>query len=186
MTPVLIAYSTTEGQAGKVASFMADVLASVGYRADVVDVASPQASLVQPVYTMALIGGSVHVGHHADALDRFVKMQQAWLRTVPVAFFSVSLTAARQDETGRAEAQRMMHDFLAQSSLEPARTYCIAGALRYSRYGLLKRFVMRRIARKEGGDTDLSHDFEYTDWDAVRRFVLEFARDSVLPPRQAA
>lgn len=186
MIPVLIAYSSAEGQARKVAAFMADVLSRAGYQADVVDVAAPQASLVQPVYAMAIVGGSVHVGHHADALARFVKAHRPWLRTVPVAFFSVSLTAARQDEAGRAGAQRMMQEFLARTGLEPMRSCCIAGALRYSRYGFLKRLVMRRIARKEGGGTDLTRDFEYTDWDAVRRFVLEFGRGSAVPPRRAA
>jgi menaquinone-dependent protoporphyrinogen oxidase len=45
---------------------------------------------------------------------------------------------------------------------------------------------MRRIARKEGGGTDVSRDFEYTDWPAVRQFALEFARDFARPPRKAA
>jgi menaquinone-dependent protoporphyrinogen oxidase len=45
---------------------------------------------------------------------------------------------------------------------------------------------MRRIARKEGGGTDLSRDFEYTDWQAVRRFVLEFARSFAGSPRKVA
>jgi menaquinone-dependent protoporphyrinogen IX oxidase len=80
MIPVLIAYSTTEGQAGKIAGCMAKALGEAGYRADVVDVDSPQASLVQPMYAMAILGGSVHAGHHADALARFVKSQDPWLR----------------------------------------------------------------------------------------------------------
>ena len=186
MIPVLIAYSTTEGQAGKIAGSMAKALGEAGYRVDVVDVDSPQASLVQPVYAMAVLGGSVHAGRHADALARFVKSQRAWLSGIPVAFFSVSLTAVRKDETAHAEATRMMREFLARTGLEPVRSTCVAGALRYSRYGFLKRLVMRRIARKEGGGTDVSRDFEYTDWPAVRQFALEFARDFARPPRKVA
>ena len=30
---------------------------------------------------------------------------------------------------------------------------------------------MRSIARKEGGDTDLTRDYEYTDWAAVDQFA---------------
>jgi menaquinone-dependent protoporphyrinogen oxidase len=33
---------------------------------------------------------------------------------------------------------------------------------------------MRMIAKKEGGDTDVSKDHEYTDWGAVKDFVLAF------------
>jgi menaquinone-dependent protoporphyrinogen oxidase len=32
---------------------------------------------------------------------------------------------------------------------------------------------MRRISAKEGGDTDTSRDYEYTDWAAVDRFARE-------------
>ena len=37
-----------------------------------------------------------------------------------------------------------------------------AGALRYRDYGLLKRLMMKWIARQEGGDTDTSRNYEYT------------------------
>jgi menaquinone-dependent protoporphyrinogen oxidase len=35
---------------------------------------------------------------------------------------------------------------------------------------------MKRIEAKGGGDTDTTRDFEYTDWDDVRAFGQEFAR----------
>jgi len=55
----------------------------------------------------------------------------------------------------------------------PARVELVAGALPYSKYNFLIRYVMRRIAAKEGGDTDTSHDYEYTDWEAVDRFARD-------------
>jgi menaquinone-dependent protoporphyrinogen oxidase len=33
---------------------------------------------------------------------------------------------------------------------------------------------MKLIAKQQGGDTDTSHDHEYTDWDDLTRFVDEF------------
>jgi menaquinone-dependent protoporphyrinogen oxidase len=36
--------------------------------------------------------------------------------------------------------------------------------------------VMKRIARKAGGDTDTTRDYVYTDWNDVRRFAEEFGR----------
>jgi menaquinone-dependent protoporphyrinogen oxidase len=50
----------------------------------------------------------------------------------------------------------------------------VAGALPYTRYNFLIRFMMRRIVKTEGGDTDTSRDYEYTDWAAVDRFAAEF------------
>lgn len=186
MIPILIAYSTTEGQTRKIADFMAEALQDAGHRVELVDMGSAQAAQVQPVYAAAILGGSIHAGHHAGSLARFIRDNASWLETVPTAFFSVSLTAARDDEASRRETARMLDDLLARTGLKPQRCCRIAGALRYSRYGSLKRLLMRRIAGKTGGNTDTSHDFEYTDWKRVRRFVLEFAGELDNVPRQAA
>jgi len=186
MIPILIAFGSSEGQTRKIAEFMAEVLFDAGYHADLVDTAAPQSDVVQPVYAAALIGGPVHAGRHPASLARFVAANREWLATVPVAFFSVSLTAAHRDVHSRAETRRMMDEFLGASGLEPARAVCFAGALRYSRYGWFKRLLMRRIARKEGGDTDTARDHEYTDWRAIRQFALDFARDHVGIPRRVA
>ena len=33
---------------------------------------------------------------------------------------------------------------------------------------------MKMISKKEGRTTDTSKDYEYTDWDAVKKFINEF------------
>ena len=186
MIPILIAYGTTEGQSQKIAEFMAEAVRAEGYRAELMDVSREQAAIVHPVYAGVILGGSVHAGRHSPALERFVEHHGEWLKTVPVGFFSVSLTSAHGDETSRREARRMLDEFLRRTGLRPARTCLLAGALRYSRYGLLKRWMMRRIARKEGGGTDTTRDYEYTDWDDARLFALEFAREVEGARRHAA
>lgn len=60
----------------------------------------------------------------------------------------------------------------------PTRVELIAGALKYTQYNPLVRFIMRRIAATAGGDLDTSRDYEYTDWAAVDRFVIEFVHRS--------
>jgi menaquinone-dependent protoporphyrinogen oxidase len=35
---------------------------------------------------------------------------------------------------------------------------------------------MKRIVAKAGGDTDTTRDYEYTDWEDLRRFAQDFAR----------
>ena len=47
---------------------------------------------------------------------------------------------------------------------------------RQEKYNLLVRFFMKRIARAQGAPTDTSHDYEFTDWAAVDRFVADVAR----------
>jgi hypothetical protein len=38
----------------------------------------------------------------------------------------------------------------------------------------LKRWAIQRIARKAGGATDTTRDWEYTDWEDVKQFAREF------------
>ncbi len=37
-----------------------------------------------------------------------------------------------------------------------------------------KRQIMKFIIRKGGGPTDASQDYEFTDWDALAKFVDSF------------
>jgi menaquinone-dependent protoporphyrinogen oxidase len=55
----------------------------------------------------------------------------------------------------------------------------VAGALPYTRYNFLVRFLMKRIARKAGGPTDTSRDYDFTDWAALDRFAAAFADTAV-------
>ncbi len=45
--------------------------------------------------------------------------------------------------------------------------------------------MLLQIARREGGDTDVSRDYEYTDWESLRAFARAF-HERVYGPRQAA
>ena len=63
---------------------------------------------------------------------------------------------------------------MAVVSIWPGIVKTVAGALPYTRYGWLKRWLLRRIVRQHGGDTDWTRDFEYTDWDDLRAFAHSF------------
>jgi len=82
----------------------------------------------------------------------------------------VSLSAATKPQ----RARRYVETFLRQVGWQPQHTAAFGGALRYSRYGALKRLVMVAFAALAGHDTDVSRDYEYTDWDAVDRFADAF------------
>ena len=184
MIPVVIAYSTTEGQTRKVAEAMASALAEQGYRADVVDVGTERAAQVQPFYAAAIVGGSVHMGRHAPELARFLRDNAGWLASVPLAVFSVSLTAAQEGPDSETTTAHMLEDLLKGTGLAPARSCRIAGALRYSEYGPVKRIAVRSVARATGAPVD--GDVEFTDWEDVRRFAVEFVRDFGGAPREVA
>jgi menaquinone-dependent protoporphyrinogen oxidase len=168
---VLVAYATTEGHTRTIAERIADVTTQRGATVTLVDVADPPADLDVASYDAVVVGGSIHAGHHQDALSRFVAAHRDALERAPSAFFSVSLTAASDDAESRRVVDDYLVEFLNDVAWTPDRTASFAGALKYSEYGVFKRLLMRRIARGFGGDADASRDYEYTDWDAVERFA---------------
>ena len=174
MKLVLVVYGTTEGQTRKVAEFIANALKARGIEVDLVDSATQTAALVQPIYAAAIVCGSLHQHRYQASLLHFVKDNKAWLAGIPAAFVAVSLTAALTDEQSRAELREIAESFYRETGWVPGITHHVAGALRYSQYDYLKRLIMKLIAKQQGGDTDTSHDHEYTDWNELTRFVDEF------------
>lgn len=174
MASVLLLYGTGEGQTATVAERMASVIEASGHDVAVLNAKHLPGDFAIEDYHAAIVGASIHMGGHQQSITRFVLDHVADLNAMPSAFFSLSLSAAG-DEEGRAAAEELIYEFLDETGFDPDRTLSVAGALKYSEYGLLTKFVMKRIARKEGGDTDTSHDWEYTDWDSVEAFAADFA-----------
>jgi menaquinone-dependent protoporphyrinogen oxidase len=175
MARVAVVYATTEGQTARIAERVASVLADRGHDPTLVHAAHPPPRFALDEYGGVVVGASVHVGRHQKAVARFVRDHRDALADRPSAFFSVSLTAAAGTPESDATARELAADFLADTGWTPDVTAVFAGALRYSEYGLLTRFLMRRIARNYGGGTDTSRDYEYTDWAAVERFAADVA-----------
>jgi len=188
MAEVLILFATREGQTEKIARRMAGVLEAKGHTVQLRDVDRSARELDLKRYGVVFVGSPVRVGAYLKSVIRFVQAQRAALERIPSAFFSVSLAvAARKGERktdGRAETLRVVEKFKRATGWSPRRIELIAGALPYSKYNFLIRFVMRRIAAAAGGDTDTSRDYEYTDWSAVDRFASEFV-DQALGTRSA-
>jgi menaquinone-dependent protoporphyrinogen oxidase len=186
MARILIVYGTTEGQTRKIAQRIAAVAQARGHEARTVDSATLSGPLSGGEHDAILVGASLHRGRYQSALEGFVRTNLALLNSLPSAFFGVSLVAASRDPEHRKEADRLIERFLAETGWRPARTASLAGALPYSRYGVLKRLLMRLIVWREGGDTDSSRDYDYTDWGAVdgfaRSFLGEVAEPAVAQP----
>jgi len=175
MARVALVYGTTEGQTGVVAERMAEVLADAGHDPALFHANHLPADFSLSDYDAAVIGASIHVGSHQQYVTRFVADHVDELNRLPSAFVSVSLTAAEGTDAAWVTARSMVEEFLDETEWEPDATAVVPGALRYSQYGTVKRFVMKRIAKRAGGGTDTSRDYEYTDWDEVESFAAAFA-----------
>jgi menaquinone-dependent protoporphyrinogen oxidase len=174
MLRVLIIYATREGQTGKVAREIAGHLRQAGADVQLLDArdAIPAAQVDVGGFDLLVFGASMHAGGLERELVGFVNGRAADIRTKRRSFFLVLLSAATRDPELRsrslADARAKMN---VQLQVPFEDTEMIAGALKYSRYSLPLRWLMKRIAAKTGGDTDTSRDYEYTDWEQVAAYA---------------
>ena len=171
MAKIYIPYSTGEGQTARIAQYVADVIRAHGHEAHTVDIEESDGAV--PVdYDGVIVGASIHMGKHDKHAREYVRNNRAALERLPAALFSVSL-AAHGDT---AEAESYVEEFEQETGWRPARVALFGGALLYTRYGFLKRQLMKKIASGKPGDlgTDVSRDYVYTEWDGVKRFAEDF------------
>jgi menaquinone-dependent protoporphyrinogen oxidase len=173
---VPVFFATSEGQTRRIAERLASLLHDQGFDSRAIDVAGPDAAGIDwTLVRGALVGASLHAGKHQKTADRFVRAHTAALNGVPSGFFSVSLSAASKNQSEVEAAERLARTFPDTRGWTPAMIASLAGRLAYREYGFFIRFVMKRIARKEGAPTDTSRDYELTNWDQVERLARRFA-----------
>ena len=171
---LLIVYGTTEGQTRKIALFMEGVMKQEGHSVTVCDASeNPPAP---DGFDAILIGASIHISKYQSPVTHYITHHVQQLNKMPGAFFSVCMAVASEHEEEHQAARKITGDYLSHAGWKPALVTQVAGALKYTQYDFFKRLIMKYIAKKEGGSTDTSRDHEYTDWAAVKKFVLEFAK----------
>jgi menaquinone-dependent protoporphyrinogen oxidase len=175
MTDVLILYASTHGHTAKLAARIARVMRDDGASVDVHDVASAPDG-VATGYRTFVLGGSIHGGHHQHELIAWAKRHAVTLNTRPSAFFSVCLTAADDSEESREATRGYLDDVEDETGWMPTTRTSFAGALQYREYDFATRLVMRLLMHRGGHPSDVSRDYDYTDWDAVDRFAHDCAR----------
>lgn len=176
MARVLIVYGSEEGQTAKVAQHMAEFFRGRHHAVDLVHGKQAPADLTIQAYDGVLVGASIHMGQHQKYMVDFVRRHARELESKLSAFFTVCLTAKSEAPADKAQVQQYLQDFMDATGWYPDQVAAFAGALLYTQYGLVKRFIMRSITKKAGGDADSSRDYEYTDWESVDDFVDMFDR----------
>jgi menaquinone-dependent protoporphyrinogen oxidase len=186
MKSIAVIYATREGHTRKIAERIAVDLRMQGFYAVVKNVRDDLATIDLSAYCAVLVAASIHMGRHEREMVRFVKKHLAELASLPAVFLSVTMSEAGVERPGQSQGIRarcetgvreVIDKFIQETGWHPKHVKAIAGALPYTKYNLLVRFVMRQIAKSEGGDTDTSRDYEYTDWIALDRYVDDVAQE---------
>jgi len=176
MQRLLVLFASREGQTEKIARHIAAEAAHLGVDCEMGDLGGKASWDLSP-YDGVIAGAPIHRGRFPDTLCEFARSRSPKLNQMRSAFFSVSLAAASKRAAERAEAERLGRAFLDDAGWHPTLIASFAGALRYSRYNVFVRWILKRIARAEGGDTDTRPDYEYTDWAQVTAFARSFCID---------
>lgn len=185
MKPIGVLYATREGQTEKIAGHIGSKLTQLGFAADVKNVGHAAAGDLAG-YSAVILAASVHGGAHEKEMVQFVIRNREQLNRLPATFLSVTLSQAgveqktapaEQRQASAAGVAEVMNRFFKETSWHPAHTKPVAGALHYSKYNPLVRWVLKFIAKKNNAPTDTSHDYEFTNWVDLDVFVEDLAHE---------
>lgn len=186
MHRILILFATKEGQTKKVAMRILEHLEAAKCSVRIVNAADSASvrRLDLESYDLLVFGASMHAGGLERELVKFINTNAKQIESSARSFFLVLLSAATQSPGLKAEsladARQQMQKQLSVSFDD---TEMIAGALKYSKYPLPLKWLMRRIAAKAGEGTDPSRDYEYTDWQQVQEYADRLASARTLVNR---
>lgn len=178
MSRLLIVYGTTDGHTRRIAEAVEDYGAAFGHTVVVMDAATRPTLRGDDGWDGVIVCAPIRRRRHPAAVARFARENLPLLSRLPTAFFSVSLSAAG-NAAAVAGARACAERFVKETGWHPGMVRLVAGALLYTRYNWLVRWIMRRIAARNGGDTDTSRDYDYTDWQRLREDVEEFVLGAV-------
>lgn len=174
---VPVFFATSEGQTQRIAERFAAILRDEGVASATYDVGDLEGAVIDWTSVRgAIVGASIHLGKHQPTAHAFVSTHASRLNRLPSVFFSVSMAAASKNSGEPEKAQEIANAFPAAHGWRPQAVISLAGRLAYSQYNFVIRFVMKRIARKEGGPTDTGRDYEFTNWTRVEQLAKDFAR----------
>lgn len=175
MAKILILYATHDGKCRQIAERLSTVLFRAGHQPHLVNVEDRPAPDAVTSAEGVIVGGSIRYGHHQKALVEWVKAHRDEIAARPNAFYSVCMSAGGPGARPKT-AEGYIDDFRKRSGWNPRRTTSFAGACLFTKYNPFIKFMMRLIMGMAGGETDTTRDWDYTDFDAVDRWGVEFSK----------
>ena len=172
---ILIIYGSLEGQTKKISERIRDTLQARGHQVMLLSGDRLPVGFSLDSVDAAIIGASIHISKYPAYIKEFVATHRDWLNSVPTAFFTVCMAIRSKKAESRNQAAKYGEDFLKKTGWLPTLTATFAGAVKYTQYNFITRYIMKKISKSEGGSTDTSHDHEYTDWSTVTQFADEFS-----------
>jgi menaquinone-dependent protoporphyrinogen oxidase len=176
MAHVLILYATSEGQTARIAAEMVNTIRDLSVGATRKDLETWPGIYDLADFDAIIVGASVHFHQYPKEILAWIERHLDIIKSKPSAFYSVSMTGAQESEDGRERMDDYLTNLFEKTHWHPDLTASFAGAMRYSELDGVRQRVGQFVSWRTGGETDISQDTEYTDWDRVRAFSAEFVR----------
>ena len=161
MSNVLVAYASRYGSTAEVAQAIAKELCG---RGQTVTVCAVEDVTDLSVYDAVVIGSAIRMGRWLPAATNFVQTNQATLRSMPTAFFTVHMLATDESEASRQ--QRTSYTAVERSVVQPSAEAFFAGVIDPQKLNLMER-VMVKMVKSPTGDL--------RNWRAIRSWADDVA-----------
>lgn len=146
---ILITYATRAGSTAEIAAAIGESLSERGFT---VDVKSTKDKPTLDGYQAVLVGSAIRMGKWLPESISFVEENQAALKQMPVALFTVHLNNLGDDEESRVARQTYLD--AVRSMLPDAEAVYFAGAMDYSRLSFLDRLIAKAVGSTETDERD--------------------------------
>ena len=154
---VLVAYASRAGSTGGVAEAIGKQLAEAGAAVDVLNIKSVKDI---SAYSAVVIGSAIRIGSWVSEAISFVENNSAALKSMPVAFFSVCMSANDKAPAKQAEVRTYMDK--PKTVLSPADEAIFMGVMDPSKIKLYERLMMQLMKSPVG---------DFRDWDTIRTWA---------------
>jgi menaquinone-dependent protoporphyrinogen oxidase len=168
---ILVLYGTSEGQTRKIAVFLADQLKARGLQVTLRNITDNANAIQLSSFDGAIIAARVHAGTYQRDVTSFVARNSHALADMPAAFLSVSMSAAALRPGDMERAEDYVDNFVRRTGWTPNRIVQVAGARLYTRHNAIGRWILGLVDRHM---LDTHRDYEWTDWEQLKRFAEEF------------
>ena len=167
----LIIYSSTDGQTKKIC----EVIKEYSVNKSSYEIISLDEAFQIEVeqYDRIIIGASIRYGRHNPRIYEFIQYNKNVLDKKKSAFFSVNVVARKPDKN-TPDTNPYIKKFLKKTSWKPSKLGVFAGKIDYPRLSFINKNVIRFIMLITSGPTNTNNSYEFTDWQNVKKFIMEF------------
>ena len=171
MTSSLLIYSSTDGQTKKIC----ETIKNYSIDKDSFELINIDEAFKKKIsdYQKIIIGASIRYGRHSPRIYEFIKINKDVLESKKNAFFSVNVVA-RKPEKSTPETNPYIKKFLKKTKWQPMKLGVFAGKIDYPNLNFINKNIIRSIMFITNGPTNINKSYEFTNWQNVKDFTIEF------------